>query len=96
MVAERETVMNYKHQNICELIRSFADEQNGAEGGPHLTAWCTNCVKMEIYSRLACCDHKHQRVPALSAEPRLVIALGICRALEYLHCKAANVAQKRP
>jgi hypothetical protein len=33
MVAERETVMNYKHQNICELIRSFADEQNGAEGG---------------------------------------------------------------
>jgi serine/threonine protein kinase len=85
MIAERETVVNYKHQNICELIGSFVDEQNPDSTYCLVYELCENGNLLE---RLACRDHKRQRVPALSAEQRLVIALGVCRALEYLHCKA--------
>jgi serine/threonine protein kinase len=85
MIAERETVVNYKHQNICELIGSFVDEQK--PNAPYCLVY-ELCENGNLLERLACCDHKRQRVPALSAEQRLAIALGTCRALEYLHCKA--------
>jgi serine/threonine protein kinase len=85
MHAERETVVNYKHQNICDLIGSFVDDQN--MNAPYCLVY-ELCENGSLLERLACQDHKRQKVAALSAEQRLVIALGICRALEFLHCKA--------
>jgi serine/threonine protein kinase len=45
------------------------------------------CENGNVLERLGCRNHKLQKVPALTAEQRLDIALGTCRALEYLHVK---------
>jgi serine/threonine protein kinase len=83
--AERETIVKYKHQNVCELLGWFIDEQK--QDAPYCLVYelCENGCLLE---RLACRDHKQKKVPALTAAQRLVIALGTCRALEYLHVKA--------
>jgi serine/threonine protein kinase len=83
--AERETIVKYKHQNVCELLGWFIDEQN--QDAPYCLVYelCENGCLLE---RLACRDHKKNKVPPLTAAQRLVIALGTCRALEYLHVKA--------
>jgi serine/threonine protein kinase len=85
MHAEREIIMKYKHQNICELIGSFVDEQN--EDAPYCLIY-ELCENGNVLERIACRDHKKRQVPPLTADQRLFIALGTCRALEYLHCKA--------
>jgi serine/threonine protein kinase len=85
MHAERETISLYKHQNICELLGSFVDEQN--EDAPYCLVY-ELCENGNLLERIACRDHKKRSVAPLTAEQRLFIALGTCRALEYLHCKA--------
>jgi serine/threonine protein kinase len=85
MHAERETISLYKHQNICELIGSFVDEKN--EDAPYCLVY-ELCENGNLLERIACRDHKKRAVLPLTADQRLFIALGTCRALEYLHCKA--------
>jgi Leucine-rich repeat (LRR) protein len=86
MHAEMITMSHYKHQNVCELIGSYVDQESESP-----TTYCLVyelCVNGSLLDRLACRDHKCQDVPALTEQQRLVITLGICRALEYLHVKA--------
>jgi serine/threonine protein kinase len=80
MCAELKTMSRYSHQNLLALIGSFVDE--------HSTSYVLVyelCENGSLLDRLGCRDHKQRSVPALSEEQRLVIALGVCRALEYLH-----------
>jgi serine/threonine protein kinase len=84
--AERETMAHYVHQNICTLIGSYVEQDNLG-----VLPYCLVyelCENGSLLERLNCCDHKGREVPALTAEQRLVVALGTCRALEYLHVKA--------
>jgi serine/threonine protein kinase/Leucine-rich repeat (LRR) protein len=85
MHAEMVTMSHYKHQNVCELIGSYVEESESP------TTYCLVyelCVNGSLLDRLACRDHKCQDVLALTEQQRLVITLGICRALEFLHVKA--------
>jgi serine/threonine protein kinase len=80
MCAELKTMSRYSHQNLLALIGSFVDK--------HSTSYVLVyelCENGSLLDRLGCRDHMQRSVPALSEEQRLVIALGVCRALEYLH-----------
>jgi serine/threonine protein kinase len=83
--AERETMSYYVHQNICALIGSFVDEHQ--PDAPYCLVY-ELCENGSLLERLGCRNHKNEQAPALTSEERLVIALGTCRALEYLHVKA--------
>jgi serine/threonine protein kinase len=85
ILAELAIISNYNHQNVCALIGSYVDEQK-----PDAICCLVYelCVNGNLLERLGCRDHKKRQVPALTGDQRLVIALGICRALEYLHVKA--------
>jgi serine/threonine protein kinase/Leucine-rich repeat (LRR) protein len=85
ILAELKTMNRYKHQNICDLIGSYVDPQNPDASYCLVYELCENGCLLE---RLACRDHTRKSVPALTAQQRLVIALGTCRALEFLHVKA--------
>eukprot|EP00935_MAST-01C_sp_MAST-1C-sp1_P000817 g817.t1 len=83
--AELKTMAHYKHENLVELLGAFVDAQHVE--APYILVYelCENGCLLE---RLACRNHKQLAVPALSEEQRLMVALGIARALEYLHVKA--------
>jgi serine/threonine protein kinase len=83
--AERDTMSHYVHQNICGLIGSYVDEQQ--PDAPYCLVY-ELCENGSLLERLGCRNHKNEQVPALTSEERLVVALGTCRALEYLHVKA--------
>jgi serine/threonine protein kinase len=83
--AERETMAHYVHQNICTLVGWYVEEEN--MNVPYCLVY-ELCENGSLLERLHCCDHTNREVPALTAKERLVIALGTCRALEFLHVKA--------
>jgi serine/threonine protein kinase len=83
MHAERETMAHYSHQNICALLGSYV----GSPAEPYCLVY-ELCEGGSLLERIGCRNHKKNRMPALSEDQRVVIALGICRALEYLHVKA--------
>jgi hypothetical protein len=83
MHAEREIMAHYSHQNICALIGSYV----GSPEEPYCLVY-EICEGGSLLERIGCRDHKENTVPALTEGQRVVIALGICRALEYLHVKA--------
>jgi hypothetical protein len=84
---EMETMYNYNHENICELLGTYLDAQK-----PDVYCLVYElCENGSLLERLECRDHKNNPVPALTAEQRLLIALGTCRALEYLHVYALPV-----
>jgi serine/threonine protein kinase len=84
MRAELETISGYHHENICALIGSFVDGAN--KEAPYVLVYelCSNGCLLD---RIACRDHQKNPVSPLSEEQRVCIALGTCRALEYLHVK---------
>jgi serine/threonine protein kinase len=84
MRAELETISGYHHENICALIGSFVDRVN--QQAPYVLVY-ELCENGCLLDRIACRDHLKNPVLPLSEEQRVLIALGSCRALEYLHVK---------
>jgi serine/threonine protein kinase len=87
MRAELETISGYAHENICQLLGSFVDTTSSDRFSSYILVY-ELCENGSLLDRLGCRDNKRKPVPALDEEQRLLVALGICRALEYLHVKA--------